>query len=95
MRADGEPASVSGKSSGLMSFLKIGDRSAGAIKSGGTTQRAAKMVRSAAKNKLRFGRILAMVVLALVGGPAWRRPWESAGAERAHQRSNDIIMLST
>ena len=33
-----------GKSSGLMSFLKIGDRSAGAIKSGGTTRRAAKMV---------------------------------------------------
>src|SRR5208337_4526231 len=33
-----------GKSSGLMSFLRIGDRSAGAIKSGGTTRRAAKMV---------------------------------------------------
>ena len=33
-----------GKSSGLMSFLKIGDRAAGAIKSGGTTRRAAKMV---------------------------------------------------
>ncbi len=27
-----------------MSFLKIGDRAAGAIKSGGTTRRAAKMV---------------------------------------------------
>ncbi|MGZ9112483.1 MAG: vitamin B12-dependent ribonucleotide reductase, partial [Rhodoplanes sp.] len=33
-----------GRSSGLMSFLKIGDRAAGAIKSGGTTRRAAKMV---------------------------------------------------
>ena len=33
-----------GKSSGLMSFLRIGDRAAGAIKSGGTTRRAAKMV---------------------------------------------------
>ncbi|MCH8128673.1 MAG: adenosylcobalamin-dependent ribonucleoside-diphosphate reductase, partial [Acidobacteria bacterium] len=33
-----------GKSSGLMSFLKVGDRAAGAIKSGGTTRRAAKMV---------------------------------------------------
>ncbi|MCE7884917.1 MAG: adenosylcobalamin-dependent ribonucleoside-diphosphate reductase [Actinobacteria bacterium ATB1] len=33
-----------GQSSGLMSFLKIGDRAAGAIKSGGTTRRAAKMV---------------------------------------------------
>ncbi|MEW5884263.1 MAG: vitamin B12-dependent ribonucleotide reductase [Armatimonadota bacterium] len=44
IRADGEPLSGGGKSSGLMSFLKIGDRSAGAIKSGGTTRRAAKMV---------------------------------------------------
>ena len=39
-----EPLSGGGKSSGLMSFLKIGDRAAGAIKSGGTTRRAAKMV---------------------------------------------------
>ena len=39
-----EPLSGGGKSSGLMSFLRIGDRSAGAIKSGGTTRRAAKMV---------------------------------------------------
>ena len=44
VRADGEPLSGGGKSSGLMSFLKIGDRAAGAIKSGGTTRRAAKMV---------------------------------------------------
>jgi ribonucleoside-diphosphate reductase alpha chain len=44
LRADGEPLSGGGKSSGLMSFLKIGDRAAGAIKSGGTTRRAAKMV---------------------------------------------------
>lgn len=44
IRADGEPLSGGGKSSGLMSFLKIGDRAAGAIKSGGTTRRAAKMV---------------------------------------------------
>lgn len=44
IRAEGEPLSGGGKSSGLMSFLKIGDRSAGAIKSGGTTRRAAKMV---------------------------------------------------
>src|SRR5207245_6834823 len=41
---EGEPLSGGGKSSGLMSFLKIGDRAAGAIKSGGTTRRAAKMV---------------------------------------------------
>ncbi|MFP3943742.1 MAG: vitamin B12-dependent ribonucleotide reductase, partial [Alphaproteobacteria bacterium] len=44
IRAEDEPLSGGGKSSGLMSFLKIGDRAAGAIKSGGTTRRAAKMV---------------------------------------------------
>jgi ribonucleoside-diphosphate reductase alpha chain len=44
IRGSGESLSGGGKSSGLMSFLKIGDRSAGAIKSGGTTRRAAKMV---------------------------------------------------
>jgi len=44
IRAEGEPLSGGGKSSGLMSFLKVGDRAAGAIKSGGTTRRAAKMV---------------------------------------------------
>ncbi|MFT7622876.1 MAG: ribonucleoside-diphosphate reductase alpha chain [Myxococcota bacterium] len=44
IRAGGEPLSGGGRSSGLMSFLKIGDRAAGAIKSGGTTRRAAKMV---------------------------------------------------
>jgi ribonucleoside-diphosphate reductase alpha chain len=44
LRGHGEPLSGGGRSSGLMSFLKIGDRAAGAIKSGGTTRRAAKMV---------------------------------------------------
>lgn len=44
LRGEGESLSGGGKSSGLMSFLKIGDRAAGAIKSGGTTRRAAKMV---------------------------------------------------
>ncbi|MDA3858967.1 MAG: vitamin B12-dependent ribonucleotide reductase, partial [Roseovarius sp.] len=44
LRAAGEKLSGGGKSSGLMGFLKIGDRAAGAIKSGGTTRRAAKMV---------------------------------------------------
>jgi ribonucleoside-diphosphate reductase alpha chain len=44
LRGEHEPLSGGGKSSGLMSFLKIGDRAAGAIKSGGTTRRAAKMV---------------------------------------------------
>ncbi|HLW91342.1 MAG TPA: vitamin B12-dependent ribonucleotide reductase, partial [Roseiarcus sp.] len=44
LRGQNEKLSGGGKSSGLMSFLKIGDRAAGAIKSGGTTRRAAKMV---------------------------------------------------
>ena len=44
LRAEGEKLSGGGKSSGLMGFLRIGDRAAGAIKSGGTTRRAAKMV---------------------------------------------------
>lgn len=44
LRGEDEKLSGGGKSSGLMSFLKIGDRAAGAIKSGGTTRRAAKMV---------------------------------------------------
>jgi ribonucleoside-diphosphate reductase alpha chain len=44
IRGAGEKLSGGGTSSGLMSFLKIGDRAAGAIKSGGTTRRAAKMV---------------------------------------------------
>ena len=44
VRGTGESLSGGGQSSGLMSFLRIGDRAAGAIKSGGTTRRAAKMV---------------------------------------------------
>jgi len=44
VRGGGESLSGGGRSSGLMSFLKVGDRAAGAIKSGGTTRRAAKMV---------------------------------------------------
>ncbi|MFB0918365.1 MAG: ribonucleoside-diphosphate reductase, partial [Clostridiaceae bacterium] len=44
LRASGERLSGGGVSSGLMSFLKGLDRNAGAIKSGGTTRRAAKMV---------------------------------------------------
>ena len=44
LRGEAERLSGGGRSSGLMSFLKIGDRAAGAIKSGGTTRRAAKMV---------------------------------------------------
>lgn len=44
IRGNGEDLSGGGRSSGMMSFLRIGDRAAGAIKSGGTTRRAAKMV---------------------------------------------------
>lgn len=43
LRGEGEPLSGGGKSSGLLSFLKVFDRSAGAIKSGGTTRRAAML----------------------------------------------------
>ncbi|NND85150.1 MAG: adenosylcobalamin-dependent ribonucleoside-diphosphate reductase, partial [Acidimicrobiia bacterium] len=44
IRSEGEKLSGGGTSSGVMSYLKVGDRAAGAIKSGGTTRRAAKMV---------------------------------------------------
>ena len=44
IRGANEPLSSGGKSSGLLSFLKVGDAAAGAVKSGGTTRRAAKMV---------------------------------------------------
>ncbi|MFP4383673.1 MAG: adenosylcobalamin-dependent ribonucleoside-diphosphate reductase [Spirochaetia bacterium] len=44
IRGKNESLSGGGRSSGLLSFLKVADRSAGAIKSGGTTRRAAKMV---------------------------------------------------
>jgi ribonucleoside-diphosphate reductase alpha chain len=44
LRGRDEPLSGGGKSSGLLSFLKVGDAAAGAVKSGGTTRRAAKMV---------------------------------------------------
>jgi ribonucleotide reductase alpha subunit len=44
IRGEGERLSGGGTSSGLMSFLRVGDRAAGSIKSGGTTRRAAKMV---------------------------------------------------
>ena len=44
IRGEGEGLSGGGQSSGLMSFLRGLDRNAGAIKSGGTTRRAAKMV---------------------------------------------------
>lgn len=44
LRAEGEPLSGGGQSSGLLSFLMILDKAAGAIKSGGTTRRAAKMI---------------------------------------------------
>src|SRR3569832_610357 len=42
LRGEGEKLSGGGRSSGLMSFLRIGDRAAGAIKSGDTTRHTAK-----------------------------------------------------
>ena len=44
IRGKNEKLSGGGTSSGLLSWLKISDTAAGAIKSGGTTRRAAKMV---------------------------------------------------
>jgi len=44
IRGKNEPLSGGGTSSGLMSFLRVSDRAAGAIKSGGTTRRAARIV---------------------------------------------------
>jgi len=44
IRSKEEKLSGGGTSSGLMSFLEVLDRAAGATKSGGTTRRAAKMV---------------------------------------------------
>ena len=44
LRGRQEKLSGGGTSSGLMSFLEVFDRAAGATKSGGTTRRAAKMV---------------------------------------------------
>ena len=44
LRGKQEKLSGGGTSSGLMSFLEVFDRAAGATKSGGTTRRAAKMV---------------------------------------------------
>lgn len=44
LRAAGEKLSGGGRSSGVLSFLKVGDKAAGSVKSGGTTRRAAKMV---------------------------------------------------
>lgn len=44
LRGGNEKLSGGGRSSGMMSFLEIYDKAAGAIQSGGTTRRAAKMV---------------------------------------------------
>src|SRR3546814_15863671 len=55
LRGENEPLAGGGKSSGLMSFLKIGDRAAGAIKSGGTARRAAKTVTGHGRASCREG----------------------------------------
>ncbi len=89
LRAEGEPLSGGGKSSGLMSFLKIGDRAAGAIKSGGTTRRAAKMVIVDADHPdveefVNWKAVEEQKVAALV-----------AGSKLLHRTLNDIIHACT
>jgi ribonucleoside-diphosphate reductase alpha chain len=85
IRGAGEKLSGGGVSSGLMSFLKIGDRAAGAIKSGGTTRRAAKMVivnidHPDVEDFINWKVIEEQKVLALV-----------AGSKLAHKHLNDIM----
>ena len=89
LRGEGESLSGGGRSSGLMSFLKIGDRAAGAIKSGGTTRRAAKMVVVDAdhpdiENYVNWKVLEEQKVAALV-----------AGSKAANKHLNEIIAACT
>lgn len=91
LRASNEPLSSGGLSSGLMSWLKIADTSAGAIKSGGTTRRAAKMVVLNADhpNILDFVRLKAreeVKVAAMVEGMRHLSPDEKAYADKTNLR---------
>jgi len=94
LRGENEPLSGGGKSSGLMSFLKIGDRAAGAIKSGGTTRRAAKMVcldldHPDIENFVSWKVIEEQKVAALVSGSKLIRRHLNAVINSCHQRDAD------
>jgi ribonucleoside-diphosphate reductase alpha chain len=105
IRSAGEPLSGGGKSSGLMSFLKVGDAAAGAVKSGGVTRRAAKMVVVDADHPdieefIRWKAVEEEKVAALVAGSrilARHLPrivaacWSIDGEERADPRRNEAL----
>ncbi len=105
IRGAGEPLSGGGKSSGLMSFLKVGDAAAGAVKSGGVTRRAAKMVvvdgdHPDIEDFIRWKKVEEEKVAALVAGSralAHHVPkiiaacWAEAGEARTDPRRNDTL----
>ncbi len=105
IRGEGEPLSGGGKSSGLMSFLKVGDAAAGAVKSGGVTRRAAKMVVVDADHPdieqfIRWKATEEDKVAALVAGSralGHHLPkiiaacWAIPGEERTDPRKNDAL----
>lgn len=96
IRAEGERLSGGGKSSGLMSFLKIGDRAAGAIKSGGTTRRAAKMVsldmdHPDIEEFINWKQLEEQKVVALVAGSRLANRHLNAIMKAVHEESDEDI----
>jgi ribonucleoside-diphosphate reductase alpha chain len=105
LRGEGEPLSGGGRSSGLLSFLKVGDAAAGAVKSGGVTRRAAKMVvvdgdHPDIENFIRWKAVEEEKVAALVAGSrvlARHLPkilgacWAIEGDDRCDPRVNDAL----
>jgi ribonucleoside-diphosphate reductase alpha chain len=105
LRGAGEPLSGGGKSSGLLSFLKVGDAAAGAVKSGGVTRRAAKMVvvdgdHPDIEDFIRWKSVEEEKVAALVAGSrilARHLPkvlaacWTIEGEERCNPRVNEAL----
>jgi len=105
LRGEGEPLSGGGRSSGLLSFLKVGDAAAGAVKSGGVTRRAAKMVvvdgdHPDIENFIRWKAVEEEKVAALVAGSrvlARHLPkilaacWAIDGDDRCNPRVNEAL----
>ena len=94
LRGAGESLAGGGRSSGLMSFLKIGDRAAGAIKSGGTTRRAAKMVsvdldHPDIEDYINWKVVEEQKVAALVAGSKLSNRHLNAIMEACHQAADD------